>query len=37
MAAFRLNGSVVIPAPAAALLGGIGISLVGWLRRKKVI
>jgi hypothetical protein len=37
MAAFRINGSQVVPAPGAVILGSIGIGFASWMKRKRGI
>ena len=34
---FHMNVSPVVPVPGAVILGGIGVSLVGWMRRRKSV
>lgn len=35
--AFRINGTVVVPVPGAAVLWCLGLGFVGWLRRRRAL
>ena len=34
---FEVDHVQVVPAPAAAVLGALGLGLVGWVRRRRTV